>query len=49
MSNELVFSNPNPNALTTRTVDEETLAVAGGLSTTTYTKRLSLKGGVFRK
>lgn len=50
MSKDLVFSNPNPNALApNRVVDEETLAVAGGLSTKEYTKRISIKGGVFRK
>jgi hypothetical protein len=49
MSNDIILSIKS--SLAGRVVDEETLAVAGKSATATkdYAKRISIKGGVFRK
>jgi hypothetical protein len=48
MSNELATLIANNPSLIQTGLDEDTLAVAGGNSAN-QTKRLSIKGGVFRK
>ena len=49
MSNELATLIANNPALIQTGLDEDTLAVAGGSGNANQTKRLSIKGGVFRK
>ena len=49
MSNELATLIANNPSLIQTGLDEDTLAVAGGNNLANQTKRLSIKGGVFRK